>query len=52
VTTLVGSGEEEAVNGVGIHASFRALQGICVDTTGNVYVTDKHSVRKIQPNGI
>ncbi|MFJ2988175.1 NHL repeat-containing protein [Collimonas sp. NPDC087041] len=47
VTTLAGSGVQAAVNGIGTAASFSSPTGVAVDASGNVYVADGHSVRKI-----
>lgn len=54
VTTLAGSGNEGSSNGTGTAASFRRPTGIAVDSTGNVYVTDRdnHLIRKITPQGV
>lgn len=47
VTTLAGSGVSGAADGVGTAASFSGPAGVAVDASGNVYVADSHSVRKI-----
>src|SRR5439155_15066215 len=55
VTTLAGlAGTGGITNGTGSDARFGALNGIAVDRTGNVYVTDGsyHTVRKITPVGV
>jgi streptogramin lyase len=53
VTTLAGSGLIGSTNGAGTSARFSAPHGLCVDTSGNVYVAERVSnrIRKITPNG-
>ena len=54
VTTLAGTaGTTGFSNGVGASASFRSLQGIAVDTSGNLYVADagNRAIRKITSSG-
>lgn len=55
VTTIAGSaGSSGFVNGTGSAARFKSLQGIAVDTVGNLYVADSgnRAVRKITPSGV
>jgi hypothetical protein len=55
VTTLAGSaGNSGSTDGQGTAARFMALQGITIDSAGNVYVTENGSrgVRKITPSGL
>src|SRR6266567_1205438 len=55
VTTLAGvPGYGGSTDGTGSDARFGTLNGIAVDSTGNVYVTDGsyHTVRKITPAGV
>ena len=55
VTTLAGSaGVEGFVNGTGTAARFKSLQGIAIDTSGNLYIVDSgnRSIRKITPAGV
>jgi hypothetical protein len=49
VTTLAGSGEYGNLDGTGNIAQFKLLAGLCVDSTGNVYVCDlyNHKIFKI-----
>jgi sugar lactone lactonase YvrE len=50
VTTLAGKAEEPgSTDGTGADARFRALSGIAVDSSGNVYVSDSEAatIRKI-----
>ena len=53
VTTFAGSGSPGSTNANGTSASFYYPQGIAVDLSGNVYVTDNfnHLIRKIDPSG-
>ena len=54
VTTLAGSGRKGKTDGTGTAASFGQLEGITVDGSGNVYVSDNsyNTVRKITPAGV
>ena len=54
VTTLAGSGVKSSVDGIGTAASFNEPQGITLDSSGNVYVTEAsgNRIRKITPNGL
>ena len=55
VTTLAGGADiSGSVDGQGTAARFMALQGIAVDSTGNVYVTESgnRDVRKISASGL
>jgi sugar lactone lactonase YvrE len=53
VSTLAGSATRGNQDGVGSAASFRAPNGIAVDSTGNLYVADTYSatIRKITSSG-
>ncbi|WP_426669692.1 NHL repeat-containing protein [Mucilaginibacter sp. McL0603] len=53
VSTLAGSGNAGATNGVGTAASFNAPAGVTVDAKGNVYVGDSNNnlIRKIARDG-
>jgi sugar lactone lactonase YvrE len=55
VSTIAGRADEAgSTNGPGAAARFASPQGIAVDATGNVYVTDfdSHVIRKISTSGI
>ena len=53
VTTIAGSSYGYA-DGQGTNAKFANLHGLCVDTYGNLFVTDfdNNKIRKIAPNGL
>jgi len=52
VSTLAG-GEKGFADGAGSSARFHNLQGIAVDTVGNLYVADtgNECTRKVTPDG-
>ncbi|MFY7885757.1 MAG: NHL repeat-containing protein, partial [Dolichospermum sp.] len=54
VSTFAGSGTAGATNGTGTAASFNNPQGVVVDVSGNIYVTDynNHLIRKITNAGV
>ncbi|GAB4087972.1 hypothetical protein GCM10028785_06410 [Hydrogenophaga soli] len=53
VTTLAGSaGESGNADGSGSAARFSSLNGVAVDSRGNVYATDATAIRKITPEGV
>ncbi|MCR8561679.1 VCBS repeat-containing protein [Mucilaginibacter sp. BJC16-A38] len=51
VITLAGSGQYGHVDGTGTAAQFTFLNGITIDASGNLYVTDDAYIRKITPDG-
>jgi sugar lactone lactonase YvrE len=53
VSTLAGTGNVGAINGLGKLASFNKPSGLSVDAAGNVYVADagNNLIRKIAPDG-
>jgi len=52
VSTIAGKpGNSPAVNGVGQAAGFFVPEGIAVDGSGNLYVSDWNTIRKITPDG-
>jgi sugar lactone lactonase YvrE len=53
VTTLAGTAKAEgSVDGTGAAARFAYPKGITVDATGNLFVTEAFTVRKITPAGV
>lgn len=53
VTTFAGwPGATGSVDGTGIAARFASPQGVAVDASGNVYVADGDTIRKITPGGV
>lgn len=53
VTTLAGeAGESGSTDGTGSAARFAFPVAVAADGTGNVYVTDNHTIRKITPAGV
>ena len=55
VTTLAGSpGQQGSADGTGAAASFDDLEGIAVDASGNLYVSDffNDTIRKVTPAGV
>ncbi|MFB9842888.1 putative Ig domain-containing protein [Mucilaginibacter ginsenosidivorans] len=47
VSTFAGNGSAGNANGPALQASFNQPQGIAVDASGNVYVSDQNYIRKI-----
>jgi sugar lactone lactonase YvrE len=53
VTTLAGcAGQEGSIDGTGSSARFNNPGGVAVDGSGNVYVADMATIRKITPGGV
>jgi hypothetical protein len=54
VSTFAGSGVQGIANGPATVAQFVSPNGLFVDATGNVFVTDRdaHQIRKITPAGV
>src|SRR5438105_9553850 len=53
VTTLAGLvGASGSTDGTGNAARFKNPSGVAVDSSGNVYVADSHTIRKITPAGV
>lgn len=60
VTTFAGSRAQGSANGTGIKASFYSPYGICLDASGNLYVTqvgpevgtENQFIRKITPSAV
>ena len=51
MTTLYGSSTSSLVDGLGTTATFTSPVGTAVDTSGNIFVTDSNTIRKITPAG-
>jgi hypothetical protein len=51
VTIFAGSGEMSLVDGKGKYASFFNILGMTCDASGNVWVSDNCTVRKVTPDG-
>lgn len=52
VGTLAGNGTQGHADGTGAAATFYAPRGMVLDSAGNAYVTDLHSIRKVTPAGV
>ena len=54
VSTIAGSGNIGTADGIGTAASFDRPNGVAVDGSGNLYVSDtyNHKIRKITPAGV
>jgi sugar lactone lactonase YvrE/predicted secreted Zn-dependent protease len=48
VSTFAGSGVKESIDGTGTAASFFSPNGVAVDTSGNIYITDNNGYYKIR----
>ena len=52
VTTIAGSALAGYADGTGAAARFVEPEGIAIDSSDNLYVTDSDSIRKITPTGV
>jgi hypothetical protein len=56
VTTLAGtpagSSLSSYLNGTGSSASFQGITGMTIDGSGNLYVADSNTIRKVTPSGV
>lgn len=53
VTTVAGkAGESASVDGTGSAARFLELRALTTDASGNVYLSDRASLRKVTPQGV
>ena len=52
VSTVAGDGTSGTTNGDGTKARFDTPRRIAIDRANNLYVSDKHSIRKITPEGM
>lgn len=51
VSNFAGSGAQGSIDGPANSATFNQPQGLAFDSSGNLYVTDNHKIRKITPTG-
>ncbi len=52
VTTFAGSGAAGSTDATGTAASFNGPVGICIDATGDFYITELYNIRKITSGGV
>jgi mucin-19 len=52
VTTFAGSSNSTSVNGTGTNASFWSPRGMCLDSSGNIFVTEQTCIRRITPDAV
>jgi streptogramin lyase len=54
VSTFAGSGSQGSTDGIGVAASFNKPSGICIDDSGNFYISDQYNqkIRKITSTGM
>jgi len=52
VTTLEGSGKWASEDGFGKNASFSSPNGIAIDSSGEIYVSDGNKIRRVTPAGM
>jgi sugar lactone lactonase YvrE len=52
VSTFAGSGSRGSTNGTGTAASFNGPIGIALDSSGSVYLSETHLIRKITSAGV
>jgi serine/threonine-protein kinase len=52
VTTFAGSGTAGSTDATGTAASFNGPVGICIDATGDFYITELYNIRKITSGGV
>ena len=54
VTTFAGNGTAKSIDGTGTSANLNHPQGLAIDASGNLYVSELwgHLIRKIEPSGV
>ena len=54
ISTLAGSGVSGSTDGTGTAASFGSIEGVSIDSKGNIFVAGvgNHLIRKITPEGV
>ena len=52
ITTLAGQSSGGSADGTGNSAQFSSIAGITIDSAGNIYVTDNHTIRKVTADGV
>ena len=54
ISTLAGSGVSGSTDGIGTAASFGSIEGVSIDSKGNIFVAGvgNNLIRKITPEGV
>ncbi|MES2388669.1 MAG: T9SS type A sorting domain-containing protein [Bacteroidota bacterium] len=51
ISPYAGTGQPGSANGPALAASFRGINGLAIGDSGNLYVTDSYTVRKVSSTG-